>query len=328
MRNLLILLSFVLSGCQSTTENFLNSFANNSSDDACLSMVQEPGLANSASNVLKIGGSLLGDWLVNKKEPTLEELKLRLKADVVLLPWSVEQELGKLHVNSWKAQQIIADSESEETYIESYARVNKVLNDLLANVPKEIRDEYNFKIYVKSAHVNKFDAEVLPGGVIIVTLHAADISSDDALTFLIAHELAHIFKRHTVLRYQDALIDAVETKEDLEKLFSKSSKDVLRKTVQKLIKRGKTLIHYKRDDEDEADLCGLSHMYQIPGTNSIKGINDFIAEIEHTQPSKEHLTDTWFSMRDHRDSADRKAYLLESREKIANAIRERKQATP
>lgn len=76
--------------------------------------------------------------------------------------------------------------------LENYLK--NLSSKILDSSPEEAREfQYSFAFY----DFEKADAKALPGGIILVSLGSfIDMPSDDAMVFMLAHEIGHIYLRH------------------------------------------------------------------------------------------------------------------------------------
>ncbi|GAB5379329.1 MAG: hypothetical protein Alis3KO_13160 [Aliiglaciecola sp.] len=336
----IILAQFLLMGCQSTTNSVKSTLSNvfsiggdqesgNITDKACMTLVEEPSWFKDGFSFMSSGKKIVKRSIWAATSPSLDEMKAELKDNIVFLPWAMETEIGQYIIDSKKADSnIILDKEASRSNRRLYKKAEKVFNKVLANIPEDIAQEYDFKIYVIDNGKGQYNAHAIPGGVVLVTNYAVAQSSEDALTLMLSHEIAHVFKRHTVIRFQNTLIDSIETTEAMKELMSSKAKARIFATIDQILENGKAIISYPRKNEDEADLCGLSHMYQVAGTNSDDGINQFIAQIEKNTASEENEPKYPWTLHAHREPKDRKVYLETSRKIIATAIDSKKLEAP
>ncbi|NLY74811.1 MAG: M48 family metalloprotease [Firmicutes bacterium] len=136
---------------------------------------------------------------------------------------------------------------------ELIARVEKVAAPLIKDTYRKNVD-YKFRI-LDTTEVNAFAS---PNGYIYITKGLLDIvESDDELAFVIAHEMGHIEKKHSVINYRRALAATF-----LSALFLASNENyqdpetaLLTVVMTNMILKG-----YSREQENEADEVALSHL--------------------------------------------------------------------
>lgn len=130
------------------------------------------------------------------------------------------------------------------------ARLEKVAAPLIADTAR-YHVTYRFR-YLDDPSINAFSA---PNGNIYVTRGLLEIiESDDELAFVLAHEMAHIERKHVVVNYKTALVVAV-----FAAIFvanSDSSEDaIMVSVVVDMIMKG-----FSREQENEADETAVSHL--------------------------------------------------------------------
>jgi hypothetical protein len=115
--------------------------------------------------------------------------------------------------------------------------------------------DFKFRI-LDSSEVNAF---ALPNGYIYITKGIMNIlESDDEVGFVIAHEMAHIEKKHAVIRYRRAVAAAFFTSIFIAATNDKNhAADLLAVVMSQIILRG-----YSQDMEKEADAVAVAHLKQ------------------------------------------------------------------
>lgn len=116
---------------------------------------------------------------------------------------------------------------------------------------------YKFRI-LDSTEVNAFAS---PNGYIYITTGLLDIiESNDELAFIIAHEMGHIEKKHSVINYRQRLAAMFFSALLLasNNNYEDSEKVLLTAVMTDLVLKG-----YSREQENEADAVALSHLKRI-----------------------------------------------------------------
>ena len=136
---------------------------------------------------------------------------------------------------------------------ELIAWVERVAAPLLKDT---YRKNVNFKFRIlDSTEVNAFAS---PNGYIYITTGLLDIiESDDELAFIIAHEMGHIEKKHSVINYRQRLAAMFFSALFLasNNNYEDSEKVLLTAVMTDLVLKG-----YSREQEKEADAVALSHL--------------------------------------------------------------------
>lgn len=138
------------------------------------------GLAMAGGILLALASVILGLWLSRG-----------LIADAITarIPAAAEEKLGQLGVAQWEK---LEGENSTDT--EAVQQLEALCQPLLAALPK---NDYRFHFYLsKSKEIN---AAALPGGYIIVNTGLVEAASTpEEIQGVLAHELGHVVKRHTV----------------------------------------------------------------------------------------------------------------------------------
>jgi hypothetical protein len=139
---------------------------------------------------------------------------------------------------------------------ELITRIEKIAAPLIKDTYRKNID-YKFRV-IDSNEVNAFAA---PNGYIYITKGMLNVvESDDELDFVIAHEMAHIEKKHAVISYYRALTGTL-----LAAIFI-SSNDNYKDPATVLLTTIMTtaiLKGYSREQENEADEIALAHLKHI-----------------------------------------------------------------
>jgi len=94
----------------------------------------------------------------------------------------------------------------------NWAPVNKYLNDLLLKItPDSLKNKLYSKVFVKRDVTN--NAISMPNGHIYINVGLlANLKSEAALAFIIAHEYAHYLKKHHLKNYKQTYLSAEKNK--------------------------------------------------------------------------------------------------------------------
>lgn len=161
-------------------------------------------LVTKASGEVLGSGKLTGDGVTHRLSKKTREEAMKLN----WLPQSVERRFGEiLHQRAVDANRIVPRSEAKQ----SYAKADAMLTELKADLPK---NAYTFEIHVRNLPGR--NATALPGGIIHVNVSVLD---DEPLArFALAHEMAHIMKRHETRLTQARIIDALSLRGSLKEV--------------------------------------------------------------------------------------------------------------
>lgn len=132
------------------------------------------------------------------------------------------------------------------------ARVRGIGRRLVSSLPSGREADYPFEFHVvESPEVNAF---ALPGGFIYVFRGLLQLSpSDDALAFVLAHEIAHVTERHAAKQFEKNLLLAAAITGILSGTGAPRGVNGAASLVQEV-----TSLSFTRNDEREADEEGMA----------------------------------------------------------------------
>lgn len=137
-------------------------------------------------------------------------------------------------------------------------RLEKIAEPIIADTIRKNVD-YKFRV-LDSAEVNAFAAS--NGFIYVTTGLLGVIESDDELAFVLAHEMAHIEKKHAVINYKRAIALSF-----MAAIFiagsSDNSKDAMENALFTTVMLNIIMKGYSREQEREADEVGLAHLKRI-----------------------------------------------------------------
>lgn len=167
-------------------------------------------------------------WIVLSVLPLLPEKKQ------YVLSTDQEQKIGELLLNSILSTQDYLKIESDT--------LEDVMNTILDKLVNAVEDNgYTFNIYILND--NMANAFALPGGYILITSGLFKLlESPEEMASVVAHEMGHILKRHTVSRLLKNFTVTL--------LFS--DKHLVSEASKVLISSA-----FDRNQEEEADLYAL-----------------------------------------------------------------------
>lgn len=184
-------------------------------------------------------------------------------------------------------------------------RVRRVGSALVAAMPERMYP-YEFKVLA----VADFNAFALPGGFVYVHEGLlAQVRSDDALAFIMAHEIAHASHRHWAAHVKKmkgvsafANIAAIVIGTDVAGLIASLAADLMS-------------LSYSRDHERDADATGIEHLWRA-GFNTTGALDamKIIADLEAGKSVPKYL-------RSHPPGKDRLAALSTLAEELKSKPR-------
>lgn len=222
---------------------------------------------------------IMGPTVLLSRKPDLtgmtEAKKNKMFADLrtlarqkVWLPVSAEQKLGSaLHAQYVEKGMFIDPEQLNKKDRKRYDRVKALLDNVLQTLPSD--NPYQFRLGVVAD--DSVNANASPGGYIYVNrglLRDARLS-DGELSIMLAHEVAHVTKRHVLKEWQIKAVDSMEIAKDLKGLLgiARDPGNALGTMVGTL---GMTRMLFQRFDhtqELEGDACGMKLVMQSPGVD-------------------------------------------------------------
>lgn len=245
------------------------------------------------------------------------------------LPMPLERELGaRAHAD---LANVIDRGSFDNNDKEAYRTIDGVMDRMLQLVPKT--HPYQFKIFL--LHDETENAMALPGGLIYVTrgalpskpsrskdpkVMAQDRKDRDgklrALQFMIAHEIAHVLKRHQTREVQGRVVDTLDTVEKVTQLFDGSGQVNAAMVLGAAKYLEKLHASYSPDQEKQADACAIRLMASSDKAAAQSTFMAFIESLHRTGsgPTPGHLSTGLMAQGDgstHPGAQDRLAHGLE-----------------
>ncbi len=240
------------------------------------------------STVNQIGQVLLGSVFgarpnVNSVTDASFQAAKQAARNMNWLPMSMELRLGQ-NLHEVMADQIAGSREAPTAH---YQKAARLLNEILAQV--QTPHPYNFQIHV--TRESGKNAVALPGGLLYMTRDALDwpdsaaapvaqpkgkaaqaskdkqrggqqvpakrTEAEDAARFTLAHEIAHVLKRHETRAVQNRVVDSIDSYNKLRFLFQGNdgpSPQLVLGAVGYLKNLHES---YSPDQEKQADACAI-----------------------------------------------------------------------
>lgn len=185
------------------------------------------------------------------------------------LPVDTEVMLGeKMHESHMKT--IIRRGAKNKRYIKLYAKVDKVLEDVVNGLPEEL--PFDIRLFITTDR--GVNASAQPGGFIYITKEAAG-KSNDFLAILLSHELFHVAQRHTTRQYQATIIDTIDSFQRFKGLLGSGGS--IKEIGSLALLTAKIMGTYGVQQEEQADVCAGRLVGKMAGYNASKGVNRFLA---------------------------------------------------
>jgi hypothetical protein len=197
----------------------------------------------------------------------------------IWLPVDMERQVGEvIHKKVVKDGEVIAEADLNNRDAARLAEIRSALAALTAALPKD--NPYQFTLNVVRGDLP--NASVNVGGFVYVTqgmLRDRSLRKDD-IALRLAHESAHLTRRHVLKAFQLKLVDIVAISKDLPTL-TRIVRDPVqgvetllatRKAVELLFAR------FEHNQELEADACGTFVMQRTPGYQPQRAITAMLAQ--------------------------------------------------
>lgn len=250
-------------------------------DLQCDILVAEFKLQNNAVSV--IGASAKGTWnsIFNGKsrdQAVLEAAKSSAQKSN-WMPLSLERRYGEyLHNERLKQGAVVLPSTKNRRYRRLYKQSQKLLKELAAALPSS--NPFEFRVFITSSL--DIDAEALPGGYIYVSRGALRSESAAAV---VAHEIAHVTKRHTTRELQVRLVESVTTLSELQRLLAQKGAKP-NGALQGLRALHGKFLRYSRQQELEADACAVRIVAEAPNVDGKRAVEATIRELRTTEQQR------------------------------------------
>ncbi len=176
--------------------------------------------------------------------------------------------------------------------------VEQYLQQLVRQLARDKETKLNFTIQlIDSEAPNAF---IIPGGHIFVTTGLLRIiNSENALSFVIAHEMAHQYHRHPIRRMGRGIVIAIALMMFTGVDGSEWVTDIINDTV------NMGLLAYSREQERNADETGLELLLAYYGHAG--GSTDFFNQLEQQEEIEQSGIKQYFST--HPNTEERIAYM-------------------
>ena len=254
-------------------------------DPKCEDMVDSFSLAENVSQLLE--GTVKQSFasMLQGRKPDKGDVLRAMREEAKRINWlplAFERTLGEQAAEErLDAGVVIAPDSEAEGDMELNRMATQTLDRLLAAVPEE--HPYEFKVYVTRDY--SWNAEAAPGGYIFVTEGAL---VDGKARGIMAHEIAHVLKRHTTREIQSRIIDTVKTVDQLKKAVSGDTKS-LGQILGGVPFMQKLFIRYSQGQELVSDACAVRLVMgadPINGDAAVDGLLEAIKEGEEDRVDK------------------------------------------
>lgn len=212
--------------------------------------------------------------------------KLRVLARrKVWLPVSAETQVGSwLNDKYVKDGAIVAADKLNSRDRQRFEEIRKTLDAIVGTLPAD--NPYKFTLQVVQG--DQSNASIGVGGYVYLNLGLVrdrSLSSND-IALRLAHEVAHLTRRHALKDIQLKLIDGMAAKKDIQGMLSIATNPV--KTMQDVLgTANSTLLLFQRFDQNqelEGDACGMYLLARTPGVDAKAALKAYEARKPLTTP--------------------------------------------
>ncbi len=228
----------------------------------------------------------LGVVITPEQKKTFASLRV-LARQKVWMPVSAEQKVGEWLDQKYRKEGLIAEPDGLPRNLRPrFAVAQTLLNDLVAQLPAD--NPYTFKLAVTEE--TESNAYVSPGGYVYVTkgmLQDKALDRND-IALRLAHEVAHLTRRHALKEYQVKAIDAMEVSKTLRPLLD-IAKDPVKGMEGLFGTMTAVQLMFQRFDqvqELEGDACGTYLLARMPGVDAKTAVQRFINQRQGTASEK------------------------------------------
>lgn len=208
---------------------------------------------------LSMTKNFIGSFTGQKTEPSEDKFN-KFAEDVaknyLWIPLDVEKTLGEIYYNDRaKANKVVLRNTKNLKYKNMYTKVDQFISEYIEYMKKsDITYPFDIKVYITA---NNKSAEALPNGQILIS---EDYIKNGNYKTILAHELSHISKRHSIKKVQYMLLssynnakDGIDFIKNIDEL--NNAEKLLNLLSEKNIKESFSL--YPQHQELEADACAL-----------------------------------------------------------------------
>lgn len=191
------------------------------------------------------------------------------------IPAEAETRLAKsAHAEMVAKQQVVDEDDLNAMDRAALAKIRSVVDRLAAQLPAD--QPYRFEVYLTNE--DEANARALAGGIIYVSKAAAR-GPGELLTILLAHEVAHVTKRHQSRWVQGRLVDSATSVDQLLNLL-RGNQEVIGATMAQAGGLNARFARFSADQELEADACAVRLGAALPGLDVRAGVDAFLGMIE------------------------------------------------
>jgi hypothetical protein len=238
----------------------------------------------------------------------------RVSRESIWLPVAAEEMFGNQQHKARVDAGFVVERKQNRQAIELYRRADQLLANLTPLVPESV--PYKLQIHVLTdADVQ---AEALPGGHVYITRGALK-QNDGVVLLMLAHEIAHITKRHQTKALQARLVDTGLTFEEAKRLMTDraAAPKIIAGAVQKM--RGR-FAEYDQGQELQSDACAMRLLTEISGVKPLEAVQRYLATQKDTGKQEQTREDIVYASHPQypdRERRYREAYAYHSQQQTA-----------
>lgn len=210
------------------------------------------------------------------------------------LPMSLERQLG---VQMHEEQPGLIDRASKTPRLRAaYKTADTMLEKILAAISEP--HPYTFQLFVTRGQVG--NAQAIPGGYLYLNFGALPTEKEKpkdrqtkerAARFMLAHEIAHVLKRHQTREVQGRVFDTLDTIDKVAKFFDAKNGQP---NAQVVLGAAAYLKHlhesYSPDQEKQADACAIRILASIDPLEARHAFASFMDGLPPDPPATDGLS--------------------------------------
>lgn len=217
----------------------------------------------------------LGGKITPEQKKMYDNLRT-LARQKVWVPVSAERKIGEWMDQKVRKDGLVVDPAGLPRNLRPrFEQTKSLLEGIVATLPAD--NPYTFTLAV--AQADESNASITPGGFIYVTtgmLQDKTLDRND-IALRLAHEVAHLTRRHALKEVQVKVVDTLEVGKSLKPLLDFAQEPT--RVMETLFGRMKaTELMFQRFDEVqelEGDACGTQLLAKLPGVDAAAAVKRF-----------------------------------------------------
>lgn len=217
----------------------------------------------------------LGGKVTPEQKKMYDDLRT-LARQKVWVPVSAERKMGEWMDEKVRKEGLLVDPAGLPRNMRPrYEMTKELLDGIIAALPAD--NPYTFTLVV--AQADESNASIMPGGFIYVTtgmLQDKTLDRND-IALRLAHEVAHLTRRHALKEVQVKVVDALEVTKSMRPLLDFAQEPT--RAMEMLFGKMKAVeLMFQRFDEVqelEGDACGTQLLVKQPGIDAAAAVKRF-----------------------------------------------------